>query len=205
MLFPCHLSTYYTRHLSDPPHMLIEPASKKGGGLCPSSVLITGNWKRSQENISISLVPFALLQLREATISTKLNLPSAYDLVRIKDRDEWKMGFSNASGHYEYCAMPYRLSNGPAVYQTLINDVLRDMGRCIIMYIDDILIYSSHNHSHINLVTQIQKLQENQLSKVKGWIPHNESFLSGIQYRLVEDWATSKSIKELQHLLGFKN
>lgn len=61
----------------------------------------------------------------------------------ISPGDKWKTVFSATSGHYEYCIIPYGLSCAPSVFQCLTNDMLRDMlGKFVIAYIDDILIYS---------------------------------------------------------------
>lgn len=69
---------------------------------------------------------------------------SAYHLVRIKEGDEWKTAFNTPLGHFEYLVMPFGLTNAPAVFQALINDVLRDMlNRFVFVYLDDILIFFS--------------------------------------------------------------
>lgn len=69
------------------------------------------------------------------------------------------MVFSTSSGHYEYLVMPYGLSYAPSVFQSLINAVLRDMlGRFVIAYIDDILIYfpfHPFHESHIKHVKEV--------------------------------------------------
>lgn len=66
------------------------------------------------------------------------------------------MEFSTTSGHFEYCIIPYGLSCAPSVFQYLINDVLKDMlGKFIIAYIDDILIYSPSLDSHVHHVKQV--------------------------------------------------
>jgi len=83
---------------------------------------------------------FELLQ--GASIFTKLDLRNAYHLVRIRQGDEWKAAFNTPTGHYEYLVMPFGLTNAPAVFQALINDVLRDMlNQFVFVYLDDILIF----------------------------------------------------------------
>lgn len=64
--------------------------------------------------------------LHGATVFAKLDLWNAYQLVRIKEGDEWKTTFNTPLGHFEYLVMPFGLTNAPAVFQALVNDVLRD-------------------------------------------------------------------------------
>ncbi|KAK1787956.1 hypothetical protein P4O66_016437, partial [Electrophorus voltai] len=64
--------------------------------------------------------------LQQASIFTKLDLHSAYNLVRIQEGDEWKTALITPSGHYEYLIMPFGLMNARAVFQWYINEVLRE-------------------------------------------------------------------------------
>ncbi|KAK3517125.1 hypothetical protein QTP86_004013, partial [Hemibagrus guttatus] len=113
----------------------------------------------------LPLVPAALEQLREAKIYTKLDLKSAYYLIRIKEGDEWKIIFLTTRGHYEYRVMPYGLANAPAVFQSFINEIFRDiLYKYVVAYIDDILIYSKSEEEHQGHVrTVLTRLLENQL------------------------------------------
>ena len=84
---------------------------------------------------------------------TKQDLRSAYNLVRIREGDEWKVAFSTTSGHYEYLVMPCGLMNAPSVFQAFVDKIFRDLhGQDVVVYIDDILIYSTTRAEHVLLV-----------------------------------------------------
>lgn len=71
-----------------------------------------------------------------------MDLRNAYLLVRIHKGEEWKTAFNTPLRYFEDLIMPFGL-NAPAVFQVLVNDVLRDFLNCFVfMYIDDILIFS---------------------------------------------------------------
>lgn len=94
--------------------------------------------------------------LQGAGIFTKLDLRNAYHLVRIKAGDEWKTAFNTPLGHFEYRVLPFGLVNAPAVFQTLVNDVLRDMLNVFVfVYLDDILIFSPSLQEHFQHVRRV--------------------------------------------------
>lgn len=103
--------------------------------------------------------------LHDAKIFTKLDLRNTYHLVQVKEGDEWRTAFNTPSGHHEYLAMPFGLANAPAVFQNLINDVLRDMlNKFMFVYLDDILIFSPSESKHVTHVrTVLHRLLQNNL------------------------------------------
>lgn len=94
--------------------------------------------------------------LQGVTIFSKLDLRNAYNLVRICEGDEWKTAFNTHLGHFKYLVMPFGLTNAPAVFQALVNNVLRDfINRFVFVYLDDILIFSKSQSEHKNHVRQV--------------------------------------------------
>ncbi len=110
----------------------------------------------------LPLVPAALEHLRGATIFTKLDLRSAYNLIQIREGDEWKIAFVTPTGHYEYLVMLYGLVNDPSVFQDFMHEVLREyLHRFVLVYIDDILIYSRSLTEHRHHVAEVlQRLRQ---------------------------------------------
>ncbi len=89
---------------------------KKDGGLRPCIDYRTLNSQTVKLPYPLPLVPTALEELRGARMFSKLDLRSAYNLIRIREGDEWKTAFITPSGHYEYKVMPYGLSNSPSIF-----------------------------------------------------------------------------------------
>src|SRR5215469_15739378 len=96
---------------------------------------------------------------------TKLDLRSSYNLVRIAAEDVWKTAFWTRYGSYETLVMPFGLSNAPAAFQRFMNDVFSDLLNVfVVVYLDDILIYSTDPSEHQAHVTEVlQQLWKYQL------------------------------------------
>ncbi|KAK3550602.1 hypothetical protein QTP70_000679 [Hemibagrus guttatus] len=194
---------------------------KKDGGLRPCIDYRGLNNVTVKFRYPLPLVPAALEQLREAKIYTKLDLRSAYNLIRIKEGDEWKTAFLTTRGHYEYRVMPYGLANAPAVFQSFINEIFRDiLNKYVVAYIDDILIYSKSEEEHQGHVrTVLTRLLKNQLYikaekcefhvQRTAFLGYNVSYqgveMDNSKITAVTEWPRPTTVKELQCFLGFAN
>ena len=101
-----------------------------------------------------------------ARYSTKLDICWGYNNVRIKEGDEWKAAFQTNRGLYEPTVMFFGLCNSLATFQRMMNDILQDLinGGHVIVYLDDILIFTKDLQEHWRLVHQVlQKLWEHHL------------------------------------------
>ena len=192
---------------------------KKDGGLRPCIDFRGLNNITVKNKYPLPLISSTLEPLTHARVFTKLDLRNAYHLVRIREGDEWKTAFNTHLGHFEYLVMPFGLSNAPAVFQTLVNDVLRDMLNIfVVVYLDDILIFSrslEEHHQHVRLV--LQRLLENRLFvKAEKCVFHSDSvtYLGNVvengqtrvdpaKIKAVEEWPRPNDRTQLRRFLGF--
>ena len=169
----------------------------------------------------LPLITDIIEKVKGAKYFTKLDLRSAYNLIRIKEGDEYKTAFRTKYGHYEYLVMPFGLKNAPATFQSFINSILRPyLEKCVILYLDDILIYSKDLEEHHNQVRNVlQTLINNNLyaklekcefdqNKVEflGYILSGDGVSTDPKkIKSVEEWPRPENLKDVQRFIGLCN
>ena len=97
---------------------------------------------------------------------TKMDLKNGFNLIRIREGDEWKTTFRTRYGLYEFQVMPFGLTNAPSTFQDMMNHILSDvLDIGVLAYMDDILIYAKTEEEHDQLVKEVLgRLQRNGLA-----------------------------------------
>ena len=115
-------------------------------------------------------------QLQGAGVFSKIDLRSGYHQLRIKPEDIPKAALRTRYGHHEFTVMPFGLTNAPAAFMDLMNRVFRPyLGKFVVVFIDDILIYSKDRDEHADHLRMVlQTLREHQLygklKKCEFWL-----------------------------------
>ena len=146
-------------------------------------------------------------------VNTKINLWHAYYLVCIADGDKWNTSFWTHYSSYKWLVMPFGLTNAPAAFQCFINTVFADLlDVCVIIYLDNILIYSTNMTFHKKHVQEVlQQLCTNSLfTKPEKYEFHTKStkyfgyqlLLSGLtmfleKMKSIQDWPEPQKIKDV--------
>ncbi|GKD87911.1 putative reverse transcriptase domain-containing protein [Tanacetum coccineum] len=157
-------------------------------------------------------------QLQGSSVYSKIDLRSGYHQLRVRDEDIPKTAFKTRYRHYEFQVMPFGLTNAPAVFMDLMNRVCKPyLDKFVIVFIDDILIYSRNKEEHANHLRIILELLKKEklyakFSKCDFWI-RIVQFLGHLidsqglhvdpaKIEAVKNWTSPTTPTEIRQFLG---
>ncbi|GJS75815.1 putative reverse transcriptase domain-containing protein [Tanacetum coccineum] len=112
-------------------------------------------------------------QLQGACYFSKIGLCSGYHQLRVKEEDILNTAFRTRYEHFEFTVMPFGLTNAPAIFMDLMNRVCKPyLDKFVIVFIDDILIYSKSEEEqevHLKMILDLLKKEKFKVESVKNW------------------------------------
>nr|GEX76929.1 retrotransposon protein, putative, Ty3-gypsy subclass [Tanacetum cinerariifolium] len=115
-------------------------------------------------------------QLQGACCFSKIDLHSGYHQLRVRDEDIPKTAFRTCYGHFEFTVMPFGLTNAPAIFMDVMNRICKSyLDKFVIVFIDDILIYSKSEEEHevyLKIILELLKKEKlyAKFSKCEFWL-----------------------------------
>jgi len=151
-----NLNMGFIQPTSSPHSVLVLFVKKKDGSLCLCVDFCGLNHISKKDCYPLPLISNLLDSPHKAWVYSKIDLHHAYHLVHIANGDEWKTAFRTHYGLFEWSVMLFGLTNAPTAFQQFMNDIFSDLlDVCVVIYLDDILIYlnnMSKHHQHVKEV-----------------------------------------------------
>lgn len=176
------------------------------------------NEKTIDDKYPLPNITEILDKLGKCQYFTTLDLASGFHQIEVHPDDIQKTAFSVEHGLYEYLRMPFGLKNAPATFQRVMDHVLRDLiGKCCLVYMDDIIIFSVSLQEHIENLTKIFMALEKVNLKIQldksEFLKKEVAFLGHIvtdngvkpnpsKIEAIQNWPIPKNQKELRGFLG---
>ena len=175
-----------------------------------------------KDNYLLLLISDLIDSIRKKKVFTKMDLQWGYNNVRINEGDECKAAFSMLEGSFEPTVMFFGLTNLPVTFQTMMNDLLRDLvvKEKVVVFIDDVMVVTEIEEEHDEIVEEVlRRLEENDLFvKLEKymWKIKEVGFLGVIigkdgvrmekeKVQGVIEWPVPRSVKDVQKFLELAN
>ena len=195
---------------------------KKGGKLRPVQDYRKLNALTIKNKYPLPLISELLSSLGAAKIFTKLDIRWGFNNVRIREEDCQKAAFLTNRGLFEPTVMFFGLTNSPATFQTIMNEIFREliMKGKVKAYIDDILIYTETLEEHRKIVEQVLDIlrtnglflnpekcefEKDQVEYLGVIIGKGEAAMDPVKLRGITEWSIPKKLKDVQSFIGFCN
>ena len=174
-----------------------------------------------KNSYSLLLIEEIQNRIVDAKIFIKFDISEAYNRIRIKKEDEWKIAFRTRLEHFEYLVMSFELTNASATFQTYINNVLRKyLDKFVIVYLNDILIYFKTKKKHVHHVQKVLeamkrvdlriKLEKSEFHKKEVKFLDHILFNTKIRsnskrLKVIINWLTFKKLVKVQFFIELTN
>ncbi|MBW0496558.1 hypothetical protein O181_036273 [Austropuccinia psidii MF-1] len=194
---------------------------KKNGGLCLCIDYGKLNSVSRKNRYPVPSMNNLLTIFNHSAIFSTIVLCGTYNLLRIKEGDEHLTAFRTKYDSYEYLVMQSGLTNAPAPFHNLVDDIFADfLDIFVVVYLDDIMVFSSSEEEHVKHVASVlQRLRNNKLfSQASKCVFHTSSVeyfgyvvssdglnMDSSKCQQILNWPQPQNIKALQSFLGFAN
>ena len=175
----------------------------------------------TKDRYPLTCIEETLNHIRGTRYITRLDLWSAYNLICIKEGDEWKTAFQTRYGLYEFLVIPFGLTNAPTTCQRFVNDTLQEfLDVFYVCYLDDILIYSESLKEHYQQVRQVLtklydvglyvkpekcEFSSNKTTFLGFVISQNGIEMDPEKVSAIMEWEKPATIQDVQCFLEFAN
>jgi hypothetical protein len=216
------LATGCIRQSRSPLGALVSFIKKKDGKLRFVQDYRALNAITRKNRYPLPLIDNLINWLKGAHYFTKLDVHWGYNNVHIREGDEWKAAFCTNRGLFEPLVMYFGLTNSPATFQTMMNEIFQDLitKGVVPVYLDDIPIFTNLLEEHRQITRLVlDRMREHKLylrpekcefekTKIKYLsiiIWHNKVEMDPVKIARVADWLTPSNKKEVQSFIGFVN
>jgi len=175
-----------------------------------------------KNNYPLLLITDLIDNMGSKRVFTKMDLWWGFNNIRIKEGDEWKRAFTTHVGSFEPTVMFFGMTNSPAIFQAMMNEILRDMineGK-VAAFVDNVLVGTETEEGHDKIVEKVlRRLEENDLyikPEKCTWKVRKIGFLGVVigpgriemkkeKVDGVLSWPKPKNVKDVRKFLGLTN